>query len=147
MNPPIFQCPSVQGEDFDIRGEDSRWSQLSPNANLSLHLWIDLWVNDKKFRVKALVDTGAEVNVIKRGLLPESFTHQNAKPITLTAADSSNLKGGQKGVSGDAILGGNDMDTAEWTELHCPIHLYEANITVPCILSYGWLANQKLLVN
>ncbi len=49
------------------------------------------------------------------------------------------------GVSGIAVLGRNDVDKV-WTELHCTIHLYEANIAADCILSYGWLGSQSFVV-
>ena len=31
--------------------------------------------------------------------------------------------------------------------VHCPAHFYEANIAVQAVISYGWLANQGLMVN
>ena len=38
------------------------------------------------------------------------------------------------------------MDLDLPVELHCPIHLYEADITAQVILSYEWLAIQNFLV-
>ena len=108
---------------------------------------IDLWVGNTKFVLNALIDTGAEINVVRKGLIPSEFTHPNNRPITMTAADAAPLSGGKMGVSGIAVLGGTEEDTQTWVEIHCPIHLYEARITAEVILSYSWLANQNLLVN
>ena len=144
---PKFQCPSISGGDYQLTGGDSGWSHLSPHTNLALQLWIDLKIGSKKFRVRALIDTGAEVNVIRKGLIPYEYTHPNLKPITLTAADSTGMAGGQRGVSGTAILGGSEQDTKEWIEIQCPVHFYEAQISAQVIISYSWLASQNLMVN
>ena len=96
--------------------------------------------------INALIDTGAEINVIRKGLIPPELTHQNVRPITLTAADANPLTGGKMGVSGTAVLGGAEIDSESWIEIHCPIHFYEAKITAEAILSYSWLANQNLLI-
>lgn len=149
-NPPPqrkFECPSIQGDDFELDGQDSTWARQTPHPHLSLHVWLDLWVGRTKFVIKALVDTGAEINVIRRGLIPEDHTHPNNRPITMTAADATPLNGGKMGVSGTAVIGGSEVDTKVWVEIHCPIQLYEAKITAEAILSYSWLANQNLLIN
>ena len=143
----VFSCPSISGEQFDLKGRDSKWAEHTPHGNLSLHVLIDLYVGEQKFVLNALVDTGAEINVIKKGLIPSELTHPNHRPITMTAADAAPLSGGKMGVSGTAVLGGTEEDTQTWIEIHCPIHFYEAQITAEAILSYSWLANQNLLVN
>jgi hypothetical protein len=51
------------------------------------------------------------------------------------------------GVSGNIILTGSEDDSLEWTELHCPVHFYEANVSAQAILSYSWLASQNLVIN
>ena len=51
------------------------------------------------------------------------------------------------GVAGTAVLFGKELDTKRTTEIHCPIHFYEANITAQIIISYAWLAEQNLMVN
>ena len=149
-SPPLtrtFECPSISGDQFELSSEDAKWAIHTPHTNLSLHVWVDLWIGQTKFVVKALVDTGAEINVIRKGLIPLDHTHTNHRPISMTAADAAPLTGGKTGVSGTAVLGGNEIDTKVWIEIHCPIHFYEAKISAEAILSYSWLANQNLLVN
>ena len=65
----------------------------------------------------------------------------------MTAADATNLQGGHMGVAGTAVLFGKELDTKRTTEIHCPIHFYEASITAQAIISYAWLAEQNLMVN
>lgn len=89
----------------------------------------------------------AEVNVINQGLLPPECTHPNKRPITMTAADSTKLSGGQTGVTGVIILGGADVYTKRSVEVRCPVHFYEADIAAQAKLSYRWLASQNLIVN
>ena len=109
--PRTFECPSIQGDDFVLGTQDSLWAKNTPHSHLSLHIWLDLWVGDTKFVINALIDTGAEINVIRKGLIPPELTHQNVRPITLTAADANPLTGGKMGVSGTAVLGGAEIDS------------------------------------
>jgi hypothetical protein len=97
--------------------------------------------------MKALVDTGAEVNVIRRGMVPSEFLTLNDRPITLSGADSTMLNGGKMGAEGTAVLEGVEIDTNSPLEIQSPIHFYEANIAAQAILSYGWLGEQNFLVN
>lgn len=110
-------------------------------------IWVDLEIKGRKYHLKVLIDTGAEVNVIKRGLLPPECIRQNKSPINMTAADATTLIGGQTGVSGVIAFAGTEHDTKVWTELRCPAHFYEANIAAQAILSYGWIASQNFVIN
>lgn len=71
---PKFCCPSIQGIDYVPQKEKSPWLHFSPHANLSLQFWVDLEIRKRKFRIRALIDTGAEVNVIKKGLSVPTLT-------------------------------------------------------------------------
>lgn len=145
---PGVGTPNCRGKILPLLGtQDTLWAKNTPHSHPSLHIWLDLWVGDTKFVINALIDTGAEINVIRKGLIPSELTHQNLRPITLTAAEANPLTGGKMGVSGTAVLGGAEIDSESWIEIHCPIHFYEAKITAEAILSYSWLANQNLLIH
>ena len=69
-----FYCPSIQGNDFEPRKEKAPWSHFAPHTHLSLQFWVDLEVKGVNHKIRILFDTGAEVNVIQKGLLPEEFS-------------------------------------------------------------------------
>ena len=43
-----------------------------------MKVWIDIEVEDRTFPIRALIDTGAEVNIIKKGLYPRNTYKQIA---------------------------------------------------------------------
>ena len=58
-----------------------------------------------------LVDTGAEVNLIRKGILAEGELQPVAKPLRFTTASSDRLEGGKRKVQGTLRLQGKDPDT------------------------------------
>ena len=89
------------------------------------------------------MDTGADVNIIRRGIIPTHLLRKAEVPITLSTADSSAIQGGKLGVSGLANLRGHERDLKTPTDVQCPIHFYEAVIAAEAILSYGWLGQHN----
>ena len=94
-----------------------------------------------------LIDTGAEVNLVRKGLLPDWVMQPVEKPMKFTTASSERLEGGKRQVVGTLHFQGVDPDTKSPQGLNCPITFYEAATTVDAILSYGWLAECNFLVN
>lgn len=133
--------------DYEPQKGDAPWSHFTPHIHLSLQFRADLLVKGQKFRIKVLIDTGAEVNVIKQGLIPPAFVKYNKRPINMTAADASDLIRGKSGVSGKIFFSGSDENSLSWVELRCPVHFYEANIAAQAIQSYSWLASQDLIID
>ena len=104
-------------------------------------------VGDQVFTIRALIDTGAEVNIIKKGTIPPHYMQRDNHPLTLKGADDSQLTGGNLCLKATGMIEGKDIDSKEPIEIHCPLHMYEANITVQAILSYKWLADQNFMVH
>ena len=76
--------------------------------------------NGKELQVSALIDTGAEVCIVRRGLVtPEYFVPASRKRQFLTA-DARILEGGYQEVPCDFILWGGDVDTGRSTGVVCP---------------------------
>ena len=162
-----FNCPSIIWGGLSSDSEDSASeaeigitmrhgvprpyiqvpSRRTSHGLLSLRLWVNIVVGGESFGVKALVDTGAEINVIQTGIVPTHLTTKNPKAVTMTAADNTVLTGGELGVSATLVLEGADADQGQVLELHCPIHFVQAKITAEAIISYGWLAEQGMLVD
>ena len=89
-----------------------------------LHIYVSLNVDRQTFLLKALVVTGAEVNIIRRGIIPTQLLRKAEITITLSTADSSAIQGGKLGVSGLANLRGHERDLKTHTDVQCPIHFY-----------------------
>ena len=97
--------------------------------------------------ITVLVDTGAEVNLIRRGLLPEGELQPVVKPLKFTTASSDRLEGGKRKAEGTLRLQGIDPDTKRQQGLICPVTFYEAATSVDAIFSYGWMAECNFMVN
>ena len=52
--------------------------------------------NSENKKLKALIDTGAQINVIRRGLFPEQVLQDAKRPLMLTLADGQAFWGGDK---------------------------------------------------
>ncbi len=63
-------CPSVTGKGKSVNHTSKSRSREYP---LSLKIWLDVIVEDKTFSIRALVDTGADVNIIKRRIIPQEY--------------------------------------------------------------------------
>ncbi|EPS62093.1 hypothetical protein M569_12700, partial [Genlisea aurea] len=86
----------------------------------------------------ALIDTGAEVCLVKRGLIPPELFRPARQPLRLVGADGNTLPGGDKEVVLEVGLKGILKDSKKEAVLRIPTIFYEAEVKDPVILSYGW---------
>ncbi len=75
-NEPIFQntgseayCPNVTGQARSPLNSKYKRGEL----HLTLKIRMNIMVKDHVFPVRVLVDTGAEVNIIRRGVIRKNF--------------------------------------------------------------------------
>ena len=61
--------------------------------HLTVHLWVRLQDQSEQ-EIFALVDTGSEVNLIRRGLIDQKYFHKSQTPLHLLTASSEPLTGG-----------------------------------------------------
>ncbi len=73
-------CPNVTGR---ARGLQLNSKSKRPELPLTLKVRMYIIVEDHIFSVRAFVDTGAEVNIIRRGVIPENFLQKDSHPLTL----------------------------------------------------------------
>jgi hypothetical protein len=99
-------------------------------------------VDGRKYPLRALLDSDAEVNIIRTGIIPHQTLQHDSQPLTLKGADDTCLKGGNLCVIGVSEVVGNDKESQRNVHVQCAIHMYEANITVQAIISYKWLADK-----
>ena len=100
------------------------------------------------FTVRALVDTGAEVNVIRSGVIPEGDLITLEHPWRLTAANQQTIVGGDREARVVLRLTGVEVDTKKQCGLKIPTTFLVADLgKVDAILSYNWLSDAHLIVN
>ena len=110
-----------------------------------LLLTIHITIEDVKRTVKALIDTGAQVSIVRQGLLPDECFRAARKPLLLKTASGELLPGGQRVAS---LL----MEIDAETDKGCPVKTpWKTNITVhdgdvgaDMIIGYPWLMRQRL---
>ena len=100
--------------------------------------------NGRQKLIQALVDTGAQINLVRMGLAPDEQMVQPAEAVRLLAANGQLIQGGDKAVQitmgFKQVFDGRlqpDLAVFEGTFFH-------AAIEVDMILSYPWLRENKL---
>ena len=117
-------------------------NQLADGAR---QLVLDVFVcpsNSEKKKVRALIDTGAQINVIRRGLFPEESLQQAKKPLMLTLADGQAFGGGDKEIAATLYMGRQRNACIEpWK---AKAQFYVGEVKADAILGYPWLAQNGL---
>jgi hypothetical protein len=94
---------------------------------------------DTEKKMKVLIDTGAQANLIRMGTVPDSLFSVSTDPLNLRMANGQRLEGGRRVVETNLgfrqVLRGEMMPSYFWRG--CQV--YEADITVYAILSFPWL--------
>ena len=95
-------------------------------------------------KLKVLVDTGAEANLIKKGIMPMTMLYKSANPLTLVAANGGKIDGGERCCKLNFYF----RQEVDGENLPYPLsknaEFYEANIGLDAILSYPWLEENKI---
>ena len=58
-----------------------------------------------------LVDTGCETNLVRTGLIPDSYFHSANNPVNFVAANQTNVKGGHREICFTLHFDSVDPDT------------------------------------
>ena len=84
----------------------SRWSREKKVLNRERQLIVRtvVEVNGTKRRARALIDTGAEANLVRRGWLSDEELRPARHPLTLITADGTQMAGGDKSFKGGLSL-------------------------------------------
>ena len=114
--------------------------QVQPNP---LHLKIRMTAelsDGSTVMLQVLVDTGSEVNIIKKGLVGDRLFSRSANPIRFLTASSSVLEGGEKEMSCNVLIDGIEVENKTQARAVVPITWYEADIAADAIVSLAWLS-------
>ena len=100
--------------------------------------------NGTKMLLNALVDTGAQVNLIRSGLVAPHLLSHAESPIRLLAANGQTIQGGDKLLTlrMDFLQVRNGVCSSEM--LIVGGTFFQAAIEVDMILSYPWLRENKI---
>ena len=93
-----------------------------------------------KVPLKILVDTGAEGNIIRKGLVPSRYLQTPPKPITFVTASAAVMEGGSKRAFGHLHLPGITRPCGDPAQAVLEGSFYEADIKVDAILSLPFMA-------
>ena len=84
----------------------------------------------------ALIDTGAEINLLRRGLVVSYWFFSSDKPKRFITANQAYMEGGGVDLQCMVEMEGTDVDTSIKKCVICPTRFYDADIGVDAILSY-----------
>ena len=113
-----------------------------PRGKISMVLLIPLKFSNGQCReCQFLVDTGSEMNLIRRDVVPENCWENVAKKINFYTASGMPLKGGGRLCSGQFIF--RSFEVGEEDKKigfqNLDASFYEAEISVDGIISFEWL--------
>lgn len=120
-----------------------------PTGQLETHLRVEVVLQVERewgVQAKALLDTGAEVNLVRNGLLPDSAFHQASHPLRIIAANNQQLEGGDSEVNLAIHFNAVDVNTKAKYILSVPTSLYKADIDQDVILSYRWMGERDIRI-
>ena len=87
---------------------------------------------------KALIDTGAEVCLVRTGLVPPDALKVAERPLRLITANQQALGAGKLKAELHLVLDGEESDTGRQVVVRAPTTCFEADIGEDMILSYAW---------
>jgi hypothetical protein len=120
-----------------------RVKTLGDEKQLCMNVLAILPNGDRK-PIKVLIDTGAEANLIKRGLISSECFTSARSPVNLVAANGQVLEGGKREICLKfdlrQIRDGNELKD----KYRCKTSFFEADIQVDAILGYPWLKETGL---
>lgn len=91
--------------------------------------------------IKALVDTGAEANLIRAGLFDSGEMRPSSSPLSLRTADGSVMRGGSQEVTLHLTFQGGMEGAKEWSVMAA---FHDADLQVDAILGLPWLRQRQL---
>ena len=104
--------------------------RLKATTCMSREVWLDV-----------LIDTGAEANLIRGGLLRPEEMRRSARPLLLRTADGSRMQGGAQEVALRLAFQGGPEGEQGWSVVAT---FHDADIQVDAIIGLPWLKAQQL---
>ena len=86
--------------------------------------------------LKILIDTGAEVNLIRRGSLPEAYFRPARRPLVLATANGSRMEGGAQEAKLELEFWTTEELPAGGSCWTAPAFFHDADIQVDALIGY-----------
>ena len=127
-----------------VRVVEARHGRPTQMGKLETYLRVPVNILDANGdkELYALVDTGAEVNLIRTGILPSERFQPSERPLRLVMANNQRLSGGTTETIARLEFLGRDLEGSQRVRITAPTALYEADIEEDIILSYQWLGER-----
>ena len=110
-----------------------------------LMLEVVIRVGEVRVQAKALVDTGAEATLVRRGLLPEGCFQESKRPLMLRTVSGDQLEGGRQEVVARVEF---RAETEDGGSVNRPwvteVRAHDGDVGCDIILGYPWLRSQRL---
>ena len=135
-NPEIFGVP--EGETIEEHMAKVRVVGLVQKSALILPMVV-VQSDGKEVTLRALVDTGCEVNLVRKGLIPPQCFQPMAVRCHLVTANGSPLGGGDREITLGLRARGEGVEKRDPLIMEFPTKLMEAEVSVDIILSFNWL--------
>ena len=100
--------------------------------------------NGKIQLFRALVDTGAQVNLMSDKCVPFHLSHPAEPPVRLVAANGQVIEGGQRSVDLDMLCEYGYPGQKQLKRTSLKGQFLVANIDIDVILAYPWLREHEL---
>ena len=108
---------------------------------------VEATCNGVKRKLLALVDTGAQVNLVRHDLFPKDCFQPSRNPLALSTVSGEPLPGGKSEVRLQLRFTAETPDGEPvprgWTVF---ANFHDADIGCDAILSYEWMAQQRINV-
>jgi len=140
--------PTITGDPRD--GRNDRGCGETGRRGLVPHLRVKcrFQVGDEDpYRVRALIDTGAEVSLVRKGLVESQYLQPSRIPLLILGANNRRVIGGTLQVSGLLEFDATAYGSHEPVRHIFPTTLHEADITEDIIFSYSFLAYIRLEIS
>ena len=109
-----------------------------------LKMAVTILTGEDRYECRALIDTGAEVNLIKRGLCDPKYNRESQRKLRLMAANNQRLGGGETEVEMKLRFEGVDSESNESVVVVTKTVCYEADIMDDMILSFEWCRERHM---
>lgn len=93
-----------------------------------------------------LVDTGAQANLVRRGVLPERLFAPAERPLSLSTACGQAMDGGQREVQLQKGMRKEDLNDEDGGIWWGEGFFHDADITVDAIVGWPWLKPKGIVV-
>jgi len=101
-------------------------------------------VDNTEVEATALVDTGAQTSLVRRGLFPEGCFRRSEKPLALKTVTGEDLPGGREEVRLKLTFAQTDDKNPKEREWTTEVVAHDGVISCDLILGYPWLSENRL---